>query len=243
MRPIDVAKQFNISTSTVRKYEDEGLIPPSIRTTNGYRKYEPKHIEYMACVLAMQAGFSRSQIIQVMACMMDGKANEALLICSRHQAELIRELSHAQKTVNMFTSGDIFRELKLKRKLSIQEVSRLIDVPDTTLRHWEKEGLVIPSRNKDNNYRMYDANQIARLLIIKTIKAAVWSLEHVREVLQDFDNKQPEEAYKVALDALNYLYKMNLYQHQGIHALYTLCLSQGLVAQHYQQDYSFFQNL
>ena len=35
-RPIDIARKLNISTSTLRIYEDMGIIPPVKRSDSGY---------------------------------------------------------------------------------------------------------------------------------------------------------------------------------------------------------------
>ncbi|QIK70068.1 MerR family transcriptional regulator [Erysipelothrix sp. HDW6C] len=242
-RPIDIARKFNISTSTVRNYEEAMLIPASNRTSNGYRTYTEKHCNYLRCVLAMQAGFGRDEIIDIVQLIHDKQVNNALLKCSEKQVKLIRELDHAQKTVKLFTSGHLYKDFKIKKLLTIQEASQLTDVIDTTIRHWEREGLLYPVRGKGNNYRLYDIEQITRILIIRTIKTATWSLDHVKDFLREFDAKNPQEVYKVAVDSLNYLYRLNIHQHQGIHALYELCIQEGLVAENYQMDYSFNINL
>ena len=40
-RPIDIARKLNISTSTLRIYEDMGIIPPVKRSDSGYGKGKP----------------------------------------------------------------------------------------------------------------------------------------------------------------------------------------------------------
>ena len=51
LRPVDIARQLKISTTTLRKYEDMGLVPKTSRTLSGYRIYTQKHLAYFTCCL------------------------------------------------------------------------------------------------------------------------------------------------------------------------------------------------
>jgi DNA-binding transcriptional MerR regulator len=52
-RPIDIARKLNISTSTLRIYEDMGIIPPVKRTDSGYRIFTQIHLDYFICIKKM----------------------------------------------------------------------------------------------------------------------------------------------------------------------------------------------
>ncbi|EAC7758270.1 TPA: MerR family transcriptional regulator [Listeria monocytogenes] len=63
---------------------------------------------------------------------------------------------------------------------SIGEFSELVDIPSSTLRFYEKEGLIIPERDK-NNLRTYceeDANWLKFLL---HLKGAGLSIEELKQ--------------------------------------------------------------
>ncbi|MFP3489920.1 MerR family transcriptional regulator, partial [Staphylococcus sp. SIMBA_130] len=70
-----------------------------------------------------------------------------------------------------------------KEFYSIREVADKIDVPTSTLRHWEKEKLITPKRDPENGYRIYSRSDIRKLLIIRTIRSAVFYLDIVRDVV------------------------------------------------------------
>lgn len=57
-RPIDIARKLNISTSTLRIYEDIGIIPPVKRTDSGYRIFTQIHLDYFMCIRKMVKGYS-----------------------------------------------------------------------------------------------------------------------------------------------------------------------------------------
>ncbi|MCU7378591.1 MerR family transcriptional regulator [Clostridiales Family XIII bacterium ASD5510] len=60
--------------------------------------------------------------------------------------------------------------------LSIEQVSRIFNIPKSTLRYWEDKGLLHPIRNKENGYREYSRyaiTEIEDLLTYKTMHGAV----------------------------------------------------------------------
>ena len=55
----EVAKLTNLSTKSIRLYEDKGVISAPLRSENGYRSYEKKQIKELGVVAkARSAGFS-----------------------------------------------------------------------------------------------------------------------------------------------------------------------------------------
>jgi len=48
------------------------------------------------------------------------------------------------------------------------------------LRYWEKAGLVTGSRCPDNGYRMYNAAQQHKILLLSAMRTAVYSADTVR---------------------------------------------------------------
>lgn len=50
------------------------------------------------------------------------------------------------------------------RYLTIKEASRILKVTPTTLRTWDKKGILTAYRNPANNYRVYRRDQIELLL-------------------------------------------------------------------------------
>lgn len=50
LRPIDIARKLNISTSTLRHYESWGMLPPVQRSASGYRIYTEEHAAYSSAL-------------------------------------------------------------------------------------------------------------------------------------------------------------------------------------------------
>lgn len=100
-RPIDIARQLKISTTTLRGYEERGLIPPVSRSSAGYRIYTEKHLAYFICIREMLTAFGLTFIAKVMAELKGGHIDEALWIANKAQADLWNEKRTYKKTVEM----------------------------------------------------------------------------------------------------------------------------------------------
>ena len=63
MRIGHLAQSCDCSRETIRYYEKIGLLPPAIRTANGYRSYDSSHRKWLAFILRSKAlGFSQDEV-------------------------------------------------------------------------------------------------------------------------------------------------------------------------------------
>ena len=78
----------------------------------------------------------------------------------------------------------------------INEVSKLTGVSIRMLHHYDKIGLLSPSKRTDSNYRMYNNDDISRLYQILLFKELEFPLQEIKQILddEDFDRR---EALKV----------------------------------------------
>lgn len=74
--------------------------------------------------------------------------------------------------------------------MKIGDVSKLLNISITTLRYYDKLGLVKPERN--SNIREYDDESIEKLNSIKMLQAIGFSLEEIKLFL-DYDEKYDNE--------------------------------------------------
>lgn len=73
--------------------------------------------------------------------------------------------------------------------LSIGEMSRACSVTVKTLRHYEKIGLVLPTRVDEwTGYRYYDEALISTMLLIQRLKRYGFSLVEIGQMLQEIGN-------------------------------------------------------
>jgi DNA-binding transcriptional MerR regulator len=227
MRPIDIARQLKIGTTTLRNYEERGLIPPVQRSSTGYRIYTEEHLAYLICVREMLLAFDLTFIAKVIKEVKEGHIDAALWIANKAQADLWNEKQTYKKTVELLLHNNL--NTAVPKQMSIGEISKETGIPVTTIRYWEKAGLLFPERNNENGYRIYTKEHIRQILTLNAIKLSVRThrLKHFFRTMQEtyasFDYTNREEIARF-LDSISVqLNQMNRSQIHSISSLYTLC--------------------
>ncbi len=72
----------------------------------------------------------------------------------------------------------------MKQSYTIGELSRVAEVPTSTVRYYERAGLLQPSGRSAGNYRLYSAQELERLRFIRAAQATGFSLDDVRILLR-----------------------------------------------------------
>ncbi len=198
LRPIDIAKKLDVGTSALRHYEEWGIVPPANRKLNGYRIYTEEHEAYFQCIRAMYHGFGMAVVRKIMPMIQEHQFTKSLWEVNRVQADLFQRKEQATKALEILKPENMkaFMDKRKKKWYTIGEVEKEIEVPATTLRHWEKEGLIKPSRDPESGYRVYGREDIRRLLIIRTVQSSVFFLDSVREVMKKVNQHSISEARK-----------------------------------------------
>ncbi len=120
LRISEVAHQTGIATSTIRYYEEIGLIPAAKRGENGYRLYSPSDVERLRFIQRAKAlEFSLTEIGEILALRESGDAPCAYVISQidRKTAEVTRkiaqlnqlkaELTHLQAEISRLPTSKI----------------------------------------------------------------------------------------------------------------------------------------
>ena len=227
-RPIDIARRLGISTTTLRHYEERGLIPPVSRSAAGYRLYTAEHIAYFVCIREMLPGFSLTLITKVLREVMAKTVESALWMVTKAQATLHQDKLVSEKLIlNLLHKDD--RPTNTKQRLTIHDVSRETGVPASTIRFWDKMGLLVVGRSHENNYRLFTSEHIRQILTIYALKFSVYSkyrrhsIERVKAELKDFDYDDSDRIETLAKEMRQQLDQVNHAQIKGIVALYRLC--------------------
>ncbi len=73
-----------------------------------------------------------------------------------------------------------------ERLLRIQEVSEEVGLTPRSIRYYEERGLLKPAARSEGDYRLYDADDVARLRFIKGLRDdAGFSLADIGQLLED----------------------------------------------------------
>ena len=72
----------------------------------------------------------------------------------------------------------------------IGQLAKAASVPISTLRYYEREGLMTPDGRTDSNYRVYGPESLERVRFIRTAQSVGFSLEDIRMLLEVGDGVQ-----------------------------------------------------
>jgi MerR family mercuric resistance operon transcriptional regulator len=68
--------------------------------------------------------------------------------------------------------------------MTIGELAKAADVPISTVRYYERAGILTPRRRSASNYRLYSEEDAQRLRFIRAAQATGFTLEDVKGLLQ-----------------------------------------------------------
>ena len=78
--------------------------------------------------------------------------------------------------------------------MTITELARALGVRSSTLRFWEREGLVEPRRMTSLQIRVYDPPSIGALRIVAALRDAGYRIPAVREIVASLDEVDVRDA-------------------------------------------------
>jgi DNA-binding transcriptional MerR regulator len=228
LRPHDIAERLHISTTTLRAYEDWGMVPRVGRTAKGYRVYTDEHAAYFICIREMLPGFSVTCIARILKEVMAGRIDEALWIAGKSLSELQGEKRVSEKIASILQKETEQSE-NGGGKLTVRELSDRTGVPATTIRFWDKAGLISSCRCCENNYRLFTEEQVRQVLTIAALKLSLregtrkTSIGRIREEMQAFEGCGCERIAAMADGIERCLYDVNRAKLSGLSALLHLC--------------------
>lgn len=68
--------------------------------------------------------------------------------------------------------------------LTISAFAKAGDVPTSTVRYYERAGLLRPSRRSGANYRLYSNEDLQRLRFVRAAQATGFTLDDIRQLLR-----------------------------------------------------------
>ncbi len=72
----------------------------------------------------------------------------------------------------------------MSAKLSIGELAKAADVPTSTVRYYERAGILRPSGRSASNYRVYSDQELERLRFIRAAQATGFTLADIKSLLR-----------------------------------------------------------
>lgn len=180
-----VAQIVGYSTQQVRDLERLGVLPAAERSSNGYRRYQERHVIALRAYRALAAAIGPVPARQMMPTLVHGTLEaaaekiddlHALLARSRDQVREASRGLHAvlTDTTHVFDDND---------SMTISELADALGVRSSALRHWEHEGLVNPDRISLSQTRRYNARAITEARIVAALRSGGHRIPPISRVL------------------------------------------------------------
>ncbi|AIQ47946.1 MerR family transcriptional regulator [Paenibacillus sp. FSL R7-0273] len=206
--PNQIAGTLQVSTTTLRRYEEQELIPPVPRTPSNHRFYGQVHVQAFRTIRALLLGYDIPVVYEAMRMFKQGRPEQALWLVNEQQYQIQAEKQRVEEILTMIRGTDFtrYKNIKLKEQMNIGEVATIAGVNTSAIRHWESEGLIQSQRNKENGFRMFSIAELRKILVISSLRKTVYYIDNMKSLLNDLDtqdNEQIERSFQLALKNLN----------------------------------------
>ncbi|MEC0329840.1 MerR family DNA-binding transcriptional regulator [Paenibacillus macerans] len=207
--PKQIAKMLNISTTTLRRYEEQGLIPHVHRTASNRRCYRPVHVQAFTVIRMLLQGYDIPVVYEAMQNIKKGNTVEAFWLINRQLHILQEEKHRVEEVLMMIKNADFskYRNVKVTETMKIGEVAALAGVNPSAIRHWEKEGLIKSERERGNGYRMYTTSELKKVIVISSLRKTIHYIENMKQLLNELETQhytKVERSFQLALQKLNH---------------------------------------
>ena len=203
-RTAQVAKIVGVHPNTVRLYEQLGLIPKPARSANGYRIFTDLHIAHfrlarMAFAVEVLQNGLRKKAVSIVKISATGQYEQAVGMAEEYLRQIRDEQRHALEAIEIVREilSGVDPETSGERDgLTRKEAAEALQVTIDTLRNWEMNGLLTAKRLR-NGYRIYHAEDIRLLKVIRSLRCANYSLSAILRMLQALSGDPEADLSKV----------------------------------------------
>ncbi|MFF1304842.1 MerR family transcriptional regulator [Streptomyces sp. NPDC058307] len=219
MRTADVARESGYSVQQVRDLERLGVIPPAVRSDNGYRSYTPLHVHALRAYRGLAAAVGPVEARRLLAELRTATITEAAAAVDEVHARLARERAEvlrAQRALQGIRDEGDERDDRDGQDgqdgengdfMTITQLAEALGVRSSTLRFWEEEGLVRPERVTTLRARRYGPAAIRAARLVVALRAGGYGIPAVREVMGSLENRDgldgPEDARRILRERLD----------------------------------------
>jgi len=106
--PKQIANILNVSTTTLRRYEEQDLIPVVPRTKSNHRYYKSIHFQAFTAIRALLKGYDIPMVYEVMRMIKHGRFEEALWLVNEQQFHIQVEKQRVEEILGMIQNTDFY---------------------------------------------------------------------------------------------------------------------------------------
>jgi DNA-binding transcriptional MerR regulator len=190
-RTIDIARTLGLHPNTLRLYEELGYLPPVPRAANGYRQYNPRHLEHARlAVMTLQWPYvtQRDVLIALVTSAARGDYGTAMELAYQNLTQIRIERTYAESAVEFLERWAAGYPMDASfQRLHITQAAQYLRVTVDMLRNWERSGLITIPRDPHNGYRLYGVPEFGRLRVIRMLVQSGYSLMAILRMLRLYD--------------------------------------------------------
>lgn len=212
LRTAELARAAGYSDQQVRDLERLGVIPPAVRSANGYRSYTDAHLVALRAYRALARAIGPVAARGALADLRTLPIAEAAALVDELHAGLARERERvlaARAGLAAIAPADASaagapRDASAAGAggvMSITELASALDVRSSTLRYWETEGLLRPDRVGSVAARSYSAAQILVARVVAALREGGAGIPAIRSVVATLGEESGVAAAERSLDA------------------------------------------
>jgi DNA-binding transcriptional MerR regulator len=206
LRTAQVSRASGYSAQQVRDLERLGVIPPASRSKNRYRSYATVHVHALRAYRALAAAVGPVEARRMLTELWEMSITDAAALIGAVHVRLATErerLLRAQDALHAIQADPPSPASQRDDAMTITELANALGVRTSTLRFWEKEGLVTPQRVTSLQIRLYDLGSIRALRIVAALRGAGYRIPAIREMLAALDDVEGRDTGRIVQQRLD----------------------------------------
>lgn len=202
VRPIDLAREHDLSAQAIRNYGDAGILPATERAETGYRRYTPLHAQALRAFLALRKGHGHQRAMEIMRAVNRGDTDAAYRLVDAAHVALVAERDTRTEAAAALDSLATTAPAPIRGPdLTVGELGRRLSIHPATLRAWEDEGILHPARERATGYRRYGPGCVRDAEIARQLRRGGYGLRQVAQFIGSLHEAGGAEALRDFLDS------------------------------------------
>ena len=201
MQTIDVARLAGYSVQQVRNLERDGVVPPATRSASGWRRYGPIHVHSVLAYRSLSQGVGPVEAKRIIRAVHMLPLPEVLSLIDSAHAQLHEERVKLRLAKNAADaiSAEPVADAMPEDVMTISELADALGVRPSTLRHWDAEGLIAPSRVPASGIRQYWPSDVRDARIVQQLRGAGYGIASLRKLMPDIRHGHHRQDLSAAL--------------------------------------------
>ena len=185
LRTADVARRAGCSAQLVRNLERDGVLGTPARTPSGYRVWTENHVLAAATYVVLAGGVGPAEARKLIRVARAGTESDVLALVDQAHARLHAERQDVElaRDAVAVIAAEPLDDVRPADAMTISELASALAVPTSTLRYWEGQGLLTPTRAVRGRARVYTPADVRDARIVHQLRLAGYRIPPLRALM------------------------------------------------------------